>query len=395
MSRALPVPTTEDGFADGFAEDSWIEHAGGLEERLRSLHAEIRDWPGLENLHRIAVATHDAKGGRVRTFVQSNVGPRPLDPLSGRIADYPLLQAVAATGRPWVDNAIRSASPSTAPGGALLQKGFRSRYVSRIHRQGSLYGFLFLNSKKQGFFSEAIIAALTPYRRLIDVLVTSEMTSMRAMLAAVHTALEVSHYRDEETGAHLDRMSHYAQLIAAKVAVKHGLSDEFVEYVLQYAPLHDVGKVAVPDSILLKPGRLSPEEFEVMKTHVTKGLDIINAMIRDHGLGALPHAAILRHVVGYHHEAFDGSGYPNGLSGATIPLEARIVAVADVFDALTSERPYKAAWSNEAAASFMREQAGLKFDPDCVDALLSDLSAVTTIQHQFHDQPAGLVLPGR
>ncbi|MBP2297258.1 HD-GYP domain-containing protein [Azospirillum rugosum] len=270
-----------------------------------------------------------------------------------------------------------------------MQKGFRSRYVSRIHWQGNLYGFLFLNSKEVGFFTKEIVSALTPHRRLIDLLVVSEITSTRAMLAAVHTALQVSHYRDEETGAHLDRMSRYAHLVATRVAMKHALTDEFVEYVLQYAPLHDVGKVAVPDSILLKPGKLSADEFEVMKTHVVKGLDIINAIIHDHGLGALPHATILRNVVAYHHEAFDGSGYPHALSGAAIPLEARIVTVADVFDALTSERPYKDAWTNEAAASYLREQAGRKFDPDCVEALLADMSAIITIQRQFGDMPEG------
>ncbi len=381
--------------ACGFGEDPWMEQSGGLEERLQSLHEEIREWPGLEHLHRIAVATYDARGERVRTFVHSNVGPRPLDPLSGRLCDYPLLQTVAETGRPWIDNAITSDPGSTSPGGRLLKQGFRSRYVSRIHWQGDLYGFLFLNSRKEGFFTESIVSALLPYRRVIGVLVASEMTSTRAMLAAVHTALEVSHYRDEETGAHLNRMSRYAQLVAAGIASKHGLSDEFIEYILQYAPLHDVGKVAVPDSILLKPGKLSTDEFEVMKTHVTKGLDIINAMIHDHGLGALPHAAILRNVVACHHEAFDGSGYPNGLSGVAIPLEARIVAVADVFDALTSERPYKGAWTNDAAAAFLREQAGRKFDPDCVAALLTDMSAIAAIQQQFRDTPSNGLVAGR
>ncbi|MBP2301363.1 HD-GYP domain-containing protein [Azospirillum picis] len=372
-----------------------MEQSGGLEERLQSLHEEIREWPGLEHLHRIAVVTYDARAERVRTFAHSNVGPRPLDPLSGNLGDYPLLQAVAETGRPWIDNAIISVPGSTGPGGRLLQQGFRSRYLSRIHWQGSLYGFLFLNSRKEGFFTESIVSALMPYRRVIGVLVASEMTSTRAMLAAVHTALEVSHYRDEETGAHLSRMSRYAQLVAAKIASKHGLSDEFIEYVLQYAPLHDVGKVAIPDSILLKPGKLTPDEFGVMKTHVTKGLDIINAMIHDHGLGALPHAAILRNVVACHHEAFDGSGYPNGLSGEAIPLEARIVAVADVFDALTSVRPYKGAWTNEAAAAFLREQAGRKFDPDCVAALLTDMSVIEAIQQQFRDVPSIPPAPGR
>ena len=101
----------------GFGEDPWMEQSGGLEERLRSLHEEIREWPGLEHLHRIAVATYDPRGERVRTFIHSNVGPRPLEPLSGRLCDYPLLQAVAGTGRPWIDNAIMPPPGSAGPGG--------------------------------------------------------------------------------------------------------------------------------------------------------------------------------------------------------------------------------------------------------------------------------------
>ena len=376
-------------------EDPWIAGGGGLEHRLRSLHEELREWPGFEGLHRIAIATFDAKAGMARTFVQSNFGMAPLERFSGRLADYPDLQAVAATGQPVVQNAVPQRTGKTSTVGQhLAEQGVRSRYTCRLHRNDTLYGFLFFNSRRPGFFTSAILSALVPYRRLIDVLAVSELTGMRAMLAAVHTALEVSHHRDEETGAHLDRMSHYAHLIAAKVAPKHGLSDEFVEYVLQYAPLHDIGKVAVPDSILLKPGRLTPEEFEVMKTHVTKGVEIIDAMIHNHGLGALPHVSVLRNMVRCHHEAFDGSGYPLGLAGEGIPVEGRIVAVADVFDALTSERPYKAAWSNEKAASFLREQAGKKFDPDCVEALLSDMDAIVAVQQQFRDGLPRSGLPG-
>jgi len=132
-----------------------------------------------------------------------------------------------------------------------------------------------------------------------------------------------------------------------------------------------------------------------MKTHVAKGLEIIDAMIQDHGLAALPHISVLRNVVGCHHEAFDGSGYPNGLRGNAIPLEGRIAAVADVFDALTSERPYKAAWSIQAAANFLQEQAGKKFDPACVEALLADMDAVVAVQQQFRDAPSSLRSPER
>ena len=203
------------------------------------------------------------------------------------------------------------------------------------------------------------------------------------MQAAVKVIRSVSSARDEETGSHLARMARYARMIAAKLADAKGLSDEFVEYVFQFAPLHDVGKVSVPDAILLKPGRLTFEEFEVMKTHVEKGVHIVDLMVQDFGLKAMPHFDLLRNIVAYHHEALDGSGYPYGLSGDAIPIEARIAAVADVFDALTSERPYKKAWSNDEALELLRSQAGVKFDADCVAALADNPETVADIQARF------------
>lgn len=361
---------------------------GPLGDRLRALHQEIRQIPALARLDRIAVVLHDSRSGHIHTFLESNSGPRPFERLSDRLSHHPALASLAETGTPWIDNAIgvSPAGVGTGLNNRLLRQGYRSRYVLRLHRTDALYGFLFFNSRQPGFFTRSVIAALGPYRRLIDVLVVNKLAIQRTMLAAIRTALQVSQYRDEETGAHLDRMSHYAELIAQRVAPTHGLSDEYVEFVYKYAPLHDIGKVSVPDNILLKPGKFTPDEFEVMKTHVSKGVEIVNAMVRNHGLQALPHKELLLTVVGCHHENVDGTGYPNGLSGNAVPLEGRIVSVADVFDALTSKRPYKEAWTNEAAAAFLREQAGRKFDPACVDALLADPRAIAGIQQRFQDE---------
>lgn len=360
---------------------------GSLGDRLRALHREIRDIPNLALLDRIAVVLHDSRSDHIHTFLESNNGPRPFERVSDRLTHHPALASLAETGTPWIDNAV-GLSPERFGAGVnnrLVRQGYRSRYVVRLHRTDALYGFLFFNSRQPGFFTPPILAALRPYRRLIDVLVVNKLAIQRTMLAAIRTALQVSQYRDEETGAHLDRMSHYAELIAQRVAPSHGLSDEYVEFVYKYAPLHDIGKVSVPDNILLKPGKFTPDEFEIMKTHVTKGVEIVNAMVRNHGLQALPHKNLLLNMVGCHHENVDGTGYPNGLAGDAIPLEGRIVSVADVFDALTSKRPYKEAWTNDAAAAFLREQSGRKFAPACVDAFLADPQAIAGIQQRFQD----------
>ena len=183
-------------------------------------------------------------------------------------------------------------------------------------------------------------------------------------------------YRDPETGSHLLRMSNYTRLIAEQL----GLSPDEQELLLEASPMHDIGKVGTPDQILLKPGRLTPEEFEIMKQHATIGYEIL----RDSVSPLLQCAAKLAMA---HHEKFDGSGYPQALAGEAIPLHGRIVAVADVFDALTSERPYKKAWTLEAAVDFLKSNSGSHFDPACVEALLAVWPQVLEIRARYYDEP--------
>ena len=156
-----------------------------------------------------------------------------------------------------------------------------------------------------------------------------------------------------------------------------------------FAPLHDIGKIAIPDRILLKPGALTEAEYAEMKTHTTKGLDMIDFMLKVFGYKDIPNIAVLRNIVNYHHESFDGSGYPAGLVGEAIPLEARIIATADIFDALTSVRPYKGAWSSEKAFEELHRLAGKKLDSKCVAALDSNRTGLEAIKAQFRESVYG------
>jgi len=219
---------------------------------------------------------------------------------------------------------------------------------------------------------------------LLSLLVIHNMSTSRSLYAIVKTAANITLHRDFETGAHLDRMSNYARLIAREVAKKYQLNDELVEHIFLFSPLHDIGKIGISDSILLKPGKLTESEFDTMKTHAAKGGEIIDMMLKNLGLDEFPHAEILRNIALYHHESLNGSGY-NGLLDAEIPVEAKIVAVADVFDALTSIRPYKEAWSNDRAFEFLRSMAGSKFDNDCVAALINCRDDVEAIQKRFQE----------
>ena len=182
-------------------------------------------------------------------------------------------------------------------------------------------------------------------------------------------------FRDPETGAHIQRMAYYSQLIAARL----GLPGADQELILKAAPMHDVGKIGTPDLILLKPGRLTPDEFVVMKRHAQIGCELLKSSESS----VLQTAAT---IALSHHEKFDGSGYPYAVSGDSIPLFGRIVAVADVFDALTSVRPYKDAWPLERAVDFLRETIGSHFDPACVDAFFAAWSDVLDVHASYQDE---------
>lgn len=181
-------------------------------------------------------------------------------------------------------------------------------------------------------------------------------------------------YKDNETGMHVMRMSHTSRILALAL----GFNEDFAEKLLQAAPMHDIGKIGIPDHILLKPGRLDDEEMRTMQQHPLIGAEILANTNSE--LIQLAHSVAL-----YHHEKWDGSGYPNQLQAEQIPIEARIVAVADVFDALTNKRPYKDAWSVEKTMELINEQSGKHFDPQVVDALVQSLNHVLETVAQWQD----------
>jgi len=356
----------------------------GLAERLICLHDEIKGDNSLAALSRIAVALYDESTDLLKTFIHSSDGDSPMEHMVARLNELPSLQQLAWTGaRRTINDLVAAAEAGQEHAVRLVAAGYHASYTVPIQHKGVFYGFLFFNSFTPKFFTPPVLNRLRPYAELISLGIMRELDTVRMMHAAVKVIRSVSSARDEETGSHLARMAQYARMIAEKLAAKHGMSDEFVEFVFQFAPLHDVGKVAVPDSILLKPGRLTEDEFAIMRNHVAKGVDIIDLMMRDFGLKSMPHAELLRNIVAFHHEALDGSGYPYGRAGDQIPVEARICAVADVFDALTSVRPYKKAWTNEEALALLAREAGTKFDPDCVAVMVENLDTIVDIQARF------------
>jgi HD-GYP domain-containing protein (c-di-GMP phosphodiesterase class II) len=203
--------------------------------------------------------------------------------------------------------------------------------------------------------------------------------SSQVLRSAVSLAVQLTGFRDADTGQHLERVSLYARLIARALPADFGLDDDFVDDLAFLAPAHDIGKLAIPDQVLLKRGSLDPLELQIMRGHVKSGIAAVETLIRDFGFADSSEVAMLRNIVRAHHESLDGSGYPDGLKGGEIPLEARIVSVADVFDALTSDRRYKESWTQEEAFAFLREQTDSRFDAACVAALESRASEISSI----------------
>ncbi|MDO9227435.1 MAG: two-component system response regulator [Pseudomonadota bacterium] len=208
---------------------------------------------------------------------------------------------------------------------------------------------------------------------------------------SIHALARLAETRDSETGNHIHRTQSYVRALATHLRAHPRfaarLSGECIEQLAKSAPLHDIGKVGVPDHILLKPGKLTPDEWTIMKTHALLGFDAIEQAERD-AVKPVAFLATAKEIARWHHEKWDGSGYPDGLTGDAIPISARLMALADVFDALISRRVYKPAMSHEQAREIIVGERGRHFDPDVVDAFLEVFDEFTAIAARYRDDVA-------
>jgi putative two-component system response regulator len=207
--------------------------------------------------------------------------------------------------------------------------------------------------------------------------------------ATLHVMVSFAEFRDEETGYHVRRTQEYVRTLAQWLTQQPGsgvrLSDEDIDHIAKSAPLHDIGKVAIPDNILLKPGRLTPEEMTVMRTHSMKGWEMLRRAAERMGQQGSLFLHYGMEIARHHHERWDGAGYPDGLAGQAIPLSARLMAVADVYDALISRRPYKEPMSHEAARAYIEANSGGHFDPQIVQALVARHAELQRIAREWSD----------
>lgn len=360
-----------------------LNRSAPLSDKLKSLHETLHSrFPFID---RISVVLYDSKTDDLKTFIHSSGGSSPLVLYEAKLSNARSLRQILKTGAPRVVNDLSIFGNGTQEHTRrIAAQGYGASYTLPMYLNGEFFGFVFFNSYQKNVFNAETLHFLHVFAHLISLVVINEFSAVRTMIATVQAAREIANLRDTETGAHLDRMSRYARIVARELAPKYAFNDEYVEYVFLFSPLHDIGKIGIPDSILLKPGLLDMNEREIMKTHTGKGRQVIDRMLVDFGIES-EYVSILRNIAEHHHETLDGKGYPQGLSGDRIPMESRIVAVADVFDALTSRRPYKEAWSIDDAIGELRKLAGNKLDPDCVEALIGNRSQLEQIRNQFKE----------
>ncbi len=233
-----------------------------------------------------------------------------------------------------------------------------------------------------------IVKPFQPSELVLRVKAGERLLALETRELLIFALAKLAESRDSDTGAHLERVRTYSRIIAEHLLklpkYREQVNAEFVRLIYLTSPLHDIGKVAVPDQILLKPGPLTEEEFSVMKTHTTRGAETLDAALKQY-----PSARFLRmarDIAASHHEWYDGSGYPRGLAGQAIPLAARIVALADAYDALTSKRVYKDAFTHEKARAAVIKGRGTHFDPDVVDAFLANETKFIAVQQSLPDE---------
>jgi len=357
---------------------------GPLRDKLIAAHESVKKI--CPDIARIAVAIYDPETTVLKTYLHSSGDDNPLQNYQTLLDNAPSLKAIIEKGLPRVINNMLTFEDSKSEHTQRIGRtGYAASYTLPMFNNGNFFGFIFYNSKQKNVFTENILNQLDIFGHTIALMVINELSHISTLTAALKTTSHITHRRDPETGSHLDRMSRYSLLIARGLADKYDLNDDYLQHIFMFAPLHDIGKIAIPDNILFKPASLDAAESSIMKTHAEKGREMIDDLIGNFGLTDVQHIDLLRNIASYHHETIDGTGYPEGKRGNDIPLEARIIAVADVFDALTSERPYKKAWSNQQATETLEKLAGEKLDQDCVAALINNMDEVESIQERFED----------
>src|ERR1051325_11622944 len=272
---------------------------------------------------RIAADVYEPGSELLKTFVESSGGDSPLLSYQTNLEEVPALREILDTERPqvMVQEMPRKEAPSRRRRRSA-HLAYASTCAMPMYCKGDFFGFLYFNSRASGVFEPNALHALDIFGHLIALVIIDELANVRTLAGVLKAARAFTVGRDQETGAHVDRVAHYVRIIARDLAPSLGFDDEFIERLFLFAPLHDLGKVAIPDSILLKPGKLSAEEFEVMKSHTLRGRQLVDELIADFALDGMAGLDTLRNIAAFHPEALNGTGYSLGPGAGPNPIQA-------------------------------------------------------------------------
>lgn len=270
----------------------------------------------------------------------------------------------------------------------LLEEGMKSSLTVPLVFNETCIGFLFLSSTSMGRFSPEHLSAVYHLVQTYKQSLYYQYLLQQLLAETSEAFVRLMEKKDNETSLHILRMTRYSHMIAREYLIQNPGEQpaRFVREIMWFAPLHDIGKVGIPDSILLKPGALTEEEFKIMRSHVTMGTEVIKGISQ--GISRVLDMNLMKtaiELVETHHEKYDGSGYPQGLRGEDIPLSGRIIAVADVFDALTSRRPYKEAWPVDQALNVLRKESGSHFCPKVMKAMERVLPELLKVYERYKE----------
>lgn len=371
-----------------YVEDNYrtLSISCSSENKLKEVFSSVESKLGA--IERIAVTLYHEDSDMVKTYISVNRSENPLVFYETPLQEAPGLLEVKNKGMVRVIGDMGVFAQGRGLHTRMIAKrGFLSSFTFPMFRDSHFIGFIFINAAKPNFFNEEAIEYLVPICHSITDFIFMELFSRSTMLAAFRTANTFLHFKDPETGEHLERMARYSELIALELARagEADFNDRDIEAIFMFAPLHDIGKIAIPDRILLKPASLDDDERAKMQTHTTHGKKIIDEIIKAFQLEVDDHIRMIHDIVELHHEFLDGSGYPHGLSGDAVPIVSRIITVSDIFDALTSNRPYKKAWTNDKAFAELDSLTKSKIDVRCVEILKDNIDKVISIQSQFGD----------
>ncbi len=302
------------------------------------------------------------------------------------------LRKIIETREGYINNNLEASlakNPDSLSMQMIVREGIRSNMSLPLMIKNNVFGVVFFSSKKANHFSEENYRFASSLLYEITGALNRSYLMKIFIIRITNTIARLVDKKDIETGDHIQRMVKYSTVIAGFLKElardTHPMSRQMILAIERNAALHDIGKVGTPDYILKKPGRLTPEEFAIMKEHATVGGDIFKQLNEELSQFDLAYYTIAENIARYHHEKWNGKGYPEGISEYDIPIEARVVAVADVFDALSSERVYKVALSFDESVSYIKSQAGKHFDPVVVEAFLLALDEIRKIYNFYHN----------